>query len=154
MTPRWLQVQPKWSAKALGAAGLGCIEPEQVTHPEPQFLHLKNGNKTCASLLIKQSKLRVIKTQFYGAWHLLKTSFLLSGTGIWDGGRQSPHHTRSPHQLSGLRPPCLLLLCSQQVDEPSSEPTGSLTSLHGAGVYANRPFVALLHFKCYLVLKN
>lgn len=45
--------------------GYVCVSGKDTHFSEPQFLHLKNGNKTCASLLIKQSKLRVIKTQFY-----------------------------------------------------------------------------------------
>ena len=138
-------MQAKWSTKALGATGLGDILTLRKTlTPEPQFLHLKNGNKTCASLLIKQSKLRVIKTQFYsgpGTCSKLPFCWVEWGSGTED--IRAPITLRPTPAVWAQGPPTSCCSAPSKLMNPALSPQGAWFLSMGWG----REFMPTAPFK-------
>ena len=106
--------------------GWGVLSLSKSLTPKPQFLHLKNGNKTCASLLIKQSKLRVIKTQFYmgpGTCSKLPFCWVELGSGTED--IRAPITPRPTPAVWAQGPPTSCCSDPSKLMSPALSPQGA-----------------------------
>lgn len=127
MTPRWFQCAAKVKCKGFGSNRAGLYWAwASYSPPSLSFSIWKNGNKTCALLLIKQSKLRVIKTQFYtgpGTCSKLPFCWVELGSGTED--IRAPITPRPTPAVWAQGPPTSCCSDPSKLMSPALSPQGA-----------------------------
>lgn len=150
MTPRWFQCAGKVKYKGFGSNRTGgCTDPEQVTHPWASVSPSEKWQQDMCSLLVKQSKLRVIKTQFYsgpGTCSKLPFYWVEWGSGMED--IRAPITLRPTPAVWAQGPPTSCCSAPSKLMKPALSPQGAwLLSMGWGREFMPTPFLNVLHFK-------
>lgn len=86
-----------YAAKALGSAGLGCIDLGQVTDLWASVFSTENGNKTSTSLF------HYVETVLYRAWHSAQTSLSVKWHWELGGSGGAPVRCRPSQQPRAIQ---------------------------------------------------